>query len=341
MKISSKVHLAALTIVGVLAVPHEGRAGGGAVCSVVDSIWIAGHNSARSAMTAAVDQMAAAVAAQSAITNEQLISALRVSTQQRSVNAERETTARANTAQAAAQVYVEQQVAEQIREAYETYGPQGQAVGSCDGVAEIAAVNEAMTSRTERAQEILASGAIDTMPGSGTTPLQAAGRRLAFDTPEAVSAVAFFDPGTSAANRDAFMNNLIGLPAPQPESMESVDGQLTFMQARRVEAIRSPAIVSLGLVRASTEQSGHFDMDETGGEHLSFMEAMDFLIARYGGGEEYEEYQASLATKSETGIAKELARLEGIVLMLQAERDEMSDRRQAMIGALLAGEAVR
>lgn len=314
---------------------------GGAVCTVVDSIWIAGHNSAQTAMTTAVDQMAAAVAAQSAITNEQLISALRVSTQQRSVNAERETTARAATAEAAAQVYVEQQMAEQVREAYETYGPQGQAVGSCDVIAEIAAVNEAMTSQTERAQEILASGAIDAVPGSGTTPLQAAARRLAFDEPEAVSAIAFFDPGTSPAMRDAYMNNVIGLPAPMPESMESVDGQLTFMQARRVEAIRSPAIVALAAVRASTEESGHFDMDEAGGDHLSFMEAMDFLIARYGGGEEYEQYQASLVTKSETGIAKELARLEGIILMLQGQRDEMSDRRQAMIGALLAGEAVR
>lgn len=314
---------------------------GGVVCAVVDPVWIAGHNAARTAMTTAVNTMAASVAAQSAITNEQLISALRVSTQQRSVNAERETTSRAATSEAVAQVYVEQQMAEQIRQAYETYGPQGQAVGSCEGIAEIASVNEAMTSRTERAQEILASGAIDTMPGSGTTPLQAAGRRLAFDTPEAVSAVAFFDQDTSPAMRDAYMNNLIGLPPSQPLDMDSVDGQLTFMQARRVEAIRSPAMVSLAVVRSSTEQSGHFDMDETGGEFLSFMEAMDFLIGRYGGGDEYEEYQASLVTKSETGIAKELARLEGIILMLQGERDEMSDRRQAMLGALLAGEAVR
>lgn len=327
-------------VIMIFTLPMQAVAGG-AVCSVVDSIWISGHNSARTAMTRAVNQMAAAVAAQSAITNEQLISALRVSTQQRSINAERETTARAATAEAAAQVYVEQQMAEQVREAYETYGPQGQAVGSCDAIAEIAAVNEAMTSRTERAQEILSSGAIDTVPGSGTTPLEAAARRLAFDSPEAVSAEAFFHPGTSPEMRDAYMNNIIGLPAPMPESMDSVDGHLTFMQARRVEAIRSPALVSLGIVRASTEASGHFDMDEAGGDHLSFMEAMDFLIARYGGGEKYEQYQASLVTKSEAGIAKELARLEGIILMLQDQRDEMSDRRQAMIGALLAGEAVR
>lgn len=330
-----------LLVTAVALLPTSSLAGGGFVCTVIDSIWISGHNSARTAMTTAVNQMSATIAAQSAITNEQLISALRVSTQQRSLNAERETTARAATSQAVAQVYVEQQMAEQIREAYQTYGPQGQAVGGCEGVAQIAAVNEALTSRTERAQEILASGAIDAVPGSATTPLQAAARRLAFDEPEAVSAVAFFDPSTSPEMRDAYMNNVIGLPANLPTSMESVDDQLTFLQARRVEAIRSPAIAALAAVRAASEASGHFDMDEAGGTHQSFMGAMDFLISRYGGGEDYEEYQAVLATRSEAGIAKEVARLDGIILMLQEQRSEMSDRRQAMIGALLAGEAVR
>ena len=76
-------------------------------------------------------------------------------------------------------------------------------------------------------------------------------------------------------------------------------------------------------------------------EHLSYMEAMDSLIARYGGGENYEEWSAALVTKSETGLLKEIARLRALSLQLQTFRDESSDRRQAMIGALLAGEAVR
>ena len=317
-------------------------AGGAGVCSVADPVWIAGHNSAQATMTAAVEAMATQIATERALTNELLVSAMRISTQQRSVNAEREATARASTAEAAAQVYVEQRSAEQVRQAHETYGPQGQAVGGCAVIEEIAAVNEAGTSRTERAQEILASGAIDAVPGSGVSPLAAASRRLAFDEPQAVSAVAFFDQDTPAEMRDAYMNNVIGLPAQLPETLAGVDDEIELMQIRRLEAIRSPAIVSLAAVRASTEVTGHFDMDGAGAaEHLSFMGAMDSLVARYGGGEDYEEWSAALVTKSEAGLLKEIARLRAMSLQLQTFRDESSDRRQAMIGALLAGESVR
>lgn len=78
---------------------------GGATCTVVDSVWQAGHSSAQSSLIASVDAMAAAVAAASELTTEQLISAIKVATRQKSASAGREAAFGKSTAQGVAQAH--------------------------------------------------------------------------------------------------------------------------------------------------------------------------------------------------------------------------------------------
>lgn len=304
-------------------------AGGGFVCLVTDPIWQAGHSTAQTSISTAVDNMAATFANQSLLTQEALIGALRVNTRQRSLSGEQISVAATRSAEAAANVYVEVRTAERIREANETYGPQGQMVGGCELIERLQEADDGMRLVSLRAGDVLNGGAIDAVPGAGVAPLEAAARRLANDSPEAVSAVSFFSPDTSSANRDAYMNNIIGLPFNTPSTIDGVEDEITFMQARRWEAMRSPAIVSLAAVRSSTE---------AGSDYLG---SLDFYIEQFGGGPAYEEWSASLVTLSEAGILKEIARLRAINLLLSGYRQESQDRQLAVIATLLAGEVVR
>lgn len=308
---------------------------GGAVCLVTDPVWTAGHSAAQTTLSTGIDTMASTFAQQSLLTQQQLISALRVHTRQTSLNAEREAIADAASIEAAANVYVEQRSAELTRQAYETYGQQGQMVGGCGLITDLQLADEAMRARMDRVGVVLTSGGIDAVPGAAVAPLEAAGRRIAQDSPEAVSAVSFFAPDTSAADRDAYMNNLIGMPFYVPEGIGGVDDEITFMQARRWEAMRSPAIVSLAAVRAAAEPTGH------GGEGtMGYTEALDWYVEQFGGGAAYEQWSASLVTLSEVGLRKEIARLRAINLQLATYRQESQDRELAVLSTLLAGAAV-
>lgn len=310
---------------------------GGAVCLVADPIWRTGHSTAQSTLSTAIDTMGSTFAQQSLTTQQSLMSALRVHTRQTSLNAEREAVGEAASVQAAANVYVEQRSAELARQAYETYGQQGQMVGGCEMISELQLADEAMRARMDRVGIVLTSGGIDAVPGAAVAPLEAAGRRLSNDTPESVSAVSFFAPDTTAENRDAYMNNVIGMPFYVPEGIGGVDDEITFMAARRWEAMRSPAIVSLAAVRAASEPAGHGH----GGEgSMGYLEALDWYLAQFGGGPEYEQWSASLVTLSPVGLRKEIARLRAINLQLASYRTESQDRQLAVLSTLLAGAAV-
>lgn len=309
---------------------------GGAVCAVNDGIWMAGHARAEAGLIGSVDAMAAAVAAQSELTAEQLISAIKVATRQRSASSGRESAYGKSTAQGVAQVYAAQKAAERIREAHETYGPQGQAVGSCDVIEKLQAADVALTGIPDKAGEFASDGAIYSKPGSTVKPGEAVAAALRFDVPEAVSAEAFTSKDTAEPLKTAFMNNVIGLPPTKPSGMNMATDRLTMMEARRAEAVRSPAIVSLAAIRAAQSGGGHFG---SGGD-MGADEYLDWLVSRYGGGSEYEEWSAALVTKSEVGLLKEQARLRAISLMLENVSSSSDDRRQAMIAAMLAAEVV-
>ncbi|SFU94485.1 hypothetical protein SAMN04488527_1478 [Aliiroseovarius crassostreae] len=336
MKLRSMIMAGAL-----LSVPQVATAGG-AVCLVADPIWRAGHTSSQTTITTGIDAMVATFAANSTLTTQQIVSAIKVLAQQTSAGANTEAVGSQQAMKAAAETYVEQRTAEELLEAHNTYGPPGQAVGSCDFVRDIEVMNTALDAVEERASEIVMSGGLDTRPGS-TIDLDTALSRRSYvastDFDNVVSAVAFVDPGTSAAVKDTFMNNVIGMPVEKPTDLDGVEDSIQFMRARQAEALRSPAIASLASVRAYYEAPGHFGGGGVSGAvNRSLDETIDWLVDRYGGGDEYEQWMAELVTKSETGLLKELARLRAINLALTTERNQSSDRQQAVLATLLATE---
>lgn len=336
MKLRSMIMAGAL-----LSVPQVATAGG-AVCLVADPIWRAGHTSSQTTITTGIDAMVATFAANSTLTTQQIVSAIKVLAQQTSAGANTEAVGSQQAMKAAAETYVEQRTAEELLAAHNTYGPPGQAVGSCDFVRDIEVMNTALDAVEERASEIVMSGGLDTRPGS-TIDLDTALSRRSYvastDFDNVVSAVAFVDPGTSAAVKDTFMNNVIGMPVEKPTDLDGVEDSIQFMRARQAEALRSPAIASLASVRAYYEAPGHFGGGGVSGAvNRSLDETIDWLVDRYGGGDEYEQWMAELVTKSETGLLKELARLRAINLALTTERNQSSDRQQAVLATLLATE---
>lgn len=332
----------ALIAVGMLLSIPQVVSAGGAVCLVADPIWRAGHTSSQTTITTGIDAMVATFAANSTLTTQQIVSAIKVLAQQTSAGANTEAVGSQQAMKAAAETYVEQRMAEELLEAHNTYGPPGQAVGSCDFVRDIEVMNTALDAVEERASEIVMSGGLDTRPGS-TIDLDTALSRRSYvastDFDNVVSAVAFVDPGTSAAVKDTFMNNVIGMPVEKPTDLDGVEDSIQFMRARQAEALRSPAIASLASVRAYYEAPGHFGGGGlSGAVNRSLDETVDWLVDRYGGGDEYEQWMAELVTKSETGLLKELARLRAINLALTTERNQSSDRQQAVLATLLATE---
>lgn len=315
---------------------------GGLVCTVVDSIWRAGHSSAETTLNAEIDAMVTTFAANSTLTTNMVISAIRVLTKETSVGAEVESVGVQQSMKAASETYVEQRMAEELVEAHNTYGPPGQAVGACDVVRDLAVMNTALDSVESRASEIVMAGGIDVRPGSTVTADEAIAKRAAVgaaDFNQAVSVVAFLDPDTPAAFKDTFMNNVIGVPLDKPASLDGVEDGIQFMRARQAEALRSPAVTSLASVRAAFEEAGHFEVDTiAGGVTRSLNETIDWLVDRYGGGEEYTEWSAELVTKSDVGLMKELAVLRSISLTIARERNQSADRQQAVLAALLATE---
>lgn len=318
------------------------HAGGGPVCVVVDPIWTAGHTSAQTTLNGAVNTMVSQFAAQSTVTTNMIVSAIKVLTTQDSFEGQAESVAVNRTLQGVGDAYVEQRAAEEVIEAFNTYGPPGQAVGSCEVVADIAILNSAIESVETRASQIVMNGGIDARPGSTVTHDQALQKRSAVaaaDYDLVTSSQAMFDPNTSAAIKDTYMNNLIGVPMEKPAAFVSVADNIQFMTARRAEALRSPATVSLAAVRASSERAGHFHTAGMAGvQTRSLQEGIDWIVDRFGGGSEYEEWAASLATKSEVGLMKEITRLYSIRLGLVNKMTQSADRRQVVLGSLIATE---
>lgn len=315
---------------------------GGVVCAVVDSLWTQGHTSAQSTITTGIDGMVSSFATTSATTTSMIVSAIKVLTSQDSFEAQSQAIATKQALQAVGETFSEQRAAEEIVEAYNTYGPPGQAVGSCEVMSDIGIHNSALQSVENRASEIIMSGGIDARAGSTVTHTEALQKRAAVsesDEDLVTSAEALFDPNTSAPVKDTYMNNIVGIPLPKPSGLNSVSDNLQLIAARRAEALRSPAIASLAAVRASSEQAGHFHTAGLSGVSTrSLEESIDWLVDRYGGGSEHEEWSAALATKSEVGLMKEITRLYSLRLGLINEMNASADRRQVVLGSVIATE---
>ncbi|MGN8096810.1 hypothetical protein [Methylobacterium sp. 22177] len=311
-----------------LSVPAQAQ-----ICPVADPIWIEGHVSATAALNGQVTALGTAVSAARALTAEMVLSAIKVNVSQIATNGERETNVASGTHQAVAGTLAGVFQGEAMVEAKEQYGIEtGQGVNACGSVSLLQDTNEALANITFNGRGLYRN--LDVSPGK-VTPLPEATRdRL--DHADRMNAAVLLDPAANDQDRASVIEAMAGLPMPKPTSqMPGSEADLMMLRARRVEALRSPALVSLSAVRAAALGAGHgFGMAAQ-----SPLKQLDALIAQYGGGPAFETWSAGLAGQSEHGLLIELGRLRSITLTLRQALVEQQARTTAVLGTMLAAQA--
>lgn len=302
-------------------------------CGVNDAIWRAGHQEAENALEARVTLMGTDLSAQRAITLEMLLSAAKVNTAQGATNGGREATMVKSSQEALASTVSEQTRRDAIVEAQEQYSfESGQGVNTCDAINLAATVTQTLSNVGETGRKLYTD--VDVSPGKATTVTSATATRLA--STALTNAEVMFDLNAADDARKGLIQHLAGLPLPLPDaSMPQATADLVLMRARRVEALRSPALVSLNAVRAMSSTEAH----ETGTSDVSPFAALDQLIAQYGGGDGFETWSAGLAAQSEHGLLIELARLRALSLTLRQTQTEQQARLAAVFATMLAAQA--
>lgn len=302
-------------------------------CFVADPIWFTGHAGATGTLNGAVTTMGAAIATQRSLTLEMMLSAMKVQTAQVSTNGVRETNVASHTHQAVAATLSQVAQRQALVEAREQYAYEtGQGVNACAAINLMQDTNAAVANVTMTGRSLYRD--LDVAPGRNA-PLHEATRERLRDPTKADAGV-LLDPDASDADRKAVIQAMAGLPMPKPSpGMPGSEADLMMLKARRVEALRSPALVSLSAVRAMSRAEGH----EVGSAALSPLKQLDALIAEYGGGPGYEAWSAALAGQSERGLLLELARLRSMSLTLRQQLIEQQARTTAVFGTLLATQA--
>lgn len=321
-------------------------AGGGAVCSVFDPTWQNQHSSTQTAIQTAVDGYSAAVARENAQTARDVTSAIRVLTAQRAVTDNQIATTDLKANEANAEAVSANMARLAVARAYETYGDAGQPPDNCAVVARLSDFSQSVTVASAAARDFVTDEGIDVRPG-GTPNVDEIIRRRIADASEVTLNVraSLLDPNASDEDVQAFINNLTGLPLQkfalgEGGASASAGGAAQATQnllAARLEAFQSPALVSLGHIRAirAGVSAGPESSSAEVHEHLEWM------LSRYGGGAEYEQWAASMVTKSEPGILKEIARIRSLAMTVRQLREESTDRMTVIVGTLVAGESAQ
>lgn len=319
---------------------------GGAFCAVADPVWRAGHASAQTTLRTSVDQMSATVARENETTASQIVSAIRVLTSQRSHTDGQIAVADRKATEAGTSAITANMTRMAIVRAEETYGTMGQAPDACEVAERLASLSETMSGQQAVARDFLTSPEIDARSGGVVDLDESMRRRLSTASPQTVNvALSLLDPDASEETVAAFINNLTGLPLRKVSidgggvaaGSGNIEDYHQNLLAQRVEAFRSPAIYSLGIIRGSHEEADHGAL---GGEHGGTLdEQLQWLIGRYGGGDDYMEWSAELATKSEVGIVKEIARLRSIQMAVSRMNSDADGRITTMLATLIAQES--
>ncbi|KMO23410.1 hypothetical protein [Methylobacterium indicum] len=320
--------VSAAALAACLAAPAAAQ-----TCFVADPIWIAGHNSATATLTTRVATMGTNVATQRSLTLELLLSAMKVQTAQTSTNGEREVNLASNTQQAVASTLSQVSQRRALVDAREQYGiDTGQGVNACGSIDLMNSTSRSMGNVAKSGRETYRS--LDVAPGKNTPVQEAARSRL--QDPTKTDAAVFFDPSASDDDRKAVIEAMAGLPMPKPTAaMPGAEADVMMLRARKVEALRSPALVSLSAVRAMSSSDDH----QTGTTAGSPLAQLDALIGQYGGGPQFEAWSAGLAGQSEHGLLIELTRMRSMSLSLRQQLIEQQARTSAVFGTILATQA--
>lgn len=291
---------------------------------------------------------------------EILVSAMKIGASQRSTDGQRNSTGISQSLQAYAQVVNQQGQNEDILQAQDEFGTGSEVSGVCSETAMTGEVVRAIDSVPTQAKSIIQSSNIPAAPGGTVLPRKAIATRLSShlsryctqdevtagwcstvgSKPAAdVSAQTLFDPASTQEDVDAFINNLVGDPLDKPDatSAKTPEGVLRMATAMRAEAVRSPALVSLAALRAENAGGSGYSLVSQSG--ITVTQALDAIMKKYGGGPDYDTWDASVAGANQYGVLRELVRLRGLSMKLRNFQTQSQTRMGAILSTLLAAEA--
>src|SRR3954464_14129270 len=228
-------------------------------CFVADPVWQAGHAQATGTLSAQVTLLGTNLTRERSLTLEMLLGAMKVYTKQVSVSGDRVQTAARSSQQAHASAVTEQDRRDAIVRAREDYSYEtGQGVNACQTVQTMSSAVEGLGSTSQTAKASFR--ALDIAPGKATPIADAVKTRL--DNAKKTDAAILLDTSASDEDKRAVIQHLAGLPMPVPSpAMSGAEKDVAMLRARRVEALRSPALASLTAVSAMSSKTGHFPED--------------------------------------------------------------------------------
>ncbi|MGL4959849.1 MAG: hypothetical protein ACRC67_01360 [Inquilinus sp.] len=305
---------------------------------VTDPDWLRVHAGAEGALVAEVDGLGVAVSAQQTTNLQVLSSIIAVLTRQKALDGDRDATATRSAAEGLAAAVGEMDRRQALAKVVEDYGPAGRALDPCVTAVKGAALATGITSWESRAETIvsqgMATGKIDSvLPVS----LEDAARaRIQGWTPAASTAGTLLDPAAPAEAKDRVMAAIAGMPPTAPMASSTGAGQAAaIVEGARIRAIRGPLVRALGAVRAAAEPGGLSGVEAAGA--TSVIGSLDWVISRYGAGQENEDWRVGLVTLGDRGLLQEEARLDAVLLDLDRLDGEIDRLEAATFAAGLAG----
>lgn len=352
-----KLIAATAALLAASAIP---AAAGGGFCPVApDASWKAVHQSTTLELQAAFDVDKNLILNQFTLAYQRIMSAVKVDTSQENIDGQKVSQAIKKSDEALADVMTQTDVNNEISKAHADFGPDGQSVDACGSSAMIDDVSTALSVYKTSAREYATPDRVYAAAGSTITPTQAIADSLKKHRDKYCSAseaqaglcdgaggeagadvdILTLFTGRSDEAKDALVNNLVGLPLPKPTAQEAATprGSLMMVDAMRAEAVRSPALVSLAVVRAMGNRGGGSILG--GDTETSFNGALDKIMDLYGGGSGYAAWHTELATKNERGLLQELNKLRALSIKMRTYRSESNTRIAAVMAAVLAAEA--
>lgn len=317
-----------------------------------DSAWENTHRAVEQGLMKNFDVDKNLILAQMTSGYQRLISAFKVDTSQRGIDGQRVSVTTNKAGEALSSVLVQNDVNRQILKAQADFGADGLSVDPCNNDL-IENISNSIGTYKQNAANYMSTENIMAASGSVTSPTEAIQKSLSlhkkmfcspsekkFGLCETVGKEAsadvdiktLFNPKASNQAKDAFVNNLVGLPVRKPNKQEAKtpEGAIMLVDAMRAEAARSPAIVSLAILRSQSEE-------ENG--QRSVNQSLDDIIDKYGGGEQYEKWYAELGTKNEKGLLTELNKIRSLEVKIRSLKSDSNTRIAAMLASILAAES--
>lgn len=307
---------------------------------VNDPAWMAQHAATQSGLIGLVQGLQMALSGAMTLSNQMLVSASAVYTKQVDADAQRLTTGKVQNNQALAATMMQADRNLRIAKVQEDFGINtGQGVKACQTISLFNGVNSTLEDHLSTAQQGLA--ALDIAPGAAVDLSKAVQNRM--NNLDKTDASVLFDPKSPADSKHRVIEQMAGLPLPKPgPGVAGAVAEGMMARARRLEALRSPALASLEAVAGLHSKHSHggtswpVGLQGEYGADASPVEALDALIAQYGGGTGYDEWSAGLAGQSERGLLIEYTRLRAMALKLRGVEAEQKARMTAVTAADLA-----